>query len=269
MTYTAHPDNHRSRWQARWIWDTGETHSPGERNKVVLFRRLFHLSTKPSAALLHITADSRYGLFLNGKRLGTGPARAFHFHYEYDTYEITEHLIPGVNLVAVQVQHWGEATFQHQVGRGGLLLEIEDTGNGAILLASDANWRVWHTRAYRQNTPRIACQLPWEEQFDARLHPEGWQISTFADSHWPDAQEIGSVGCAPWGTLAPRTIPFLTDEPCEPVQSWSCGVFQRPEVVAAVHLLPSLAPATRARTSIPSTLCWPHASARLAREMSP
>ncbi|HVU67305.1 MAG TPA: family 78 glycoside hydrolase catalytic domain, partial [Ktedonobacteraceae bacterium] len=220
---------------------------------------------KPSAALLHISADSRYGLFLNGKRLGTGPARAFHFHYEYDTYEITEHLTPGVNLVAVQVQHWGEATFQHQVGRGGLLLEIEDTGNGAILLASDANWRVWHTRAYRQNTPRIACQLPWEEQFDARLHPEGWQISTFADSHWPEAQEIGSVGCAPWGTLAPRTIPFLTDEPCEPVQSWSCGVFQRPEVVAAVHLLPSLAPGDQSANQHPidavlaARLCAPRA----------
>lgn len=237
MTQVARPV-----WKAHWIWDTQEENVPGERNKVVQFRRTFHLPEKLSSVLLHISADSRYLLFINGKRLGFGPARAYHFHYEYDTYDIATYLTPGTNLVAVQVQHWGEATFQHLVGRGGLVLEIENSSNGEILLASDASWRVWPSRAYLQNTPRIACQLSWEEQFDARLHTEGWLAETFDDQRWPNAQEIGLVGCSPWGTLSPRLIPFLTDEAHEPEHSWSCGVFQRPEVVAAAHLRPYLLP---------------------------
>jgi alpha-L-rhamnosidase len=241
MAQTAHLETQPFR-RVSWIWDTLEEHGPGERNKTVLFRHLFHLSSEPSGALLHISADSRYLLFLNGKRLGFGPARTYHVHYAYDTYDITDNLTPGINLVAVQVQHWGEATFQHQVGRGGLLLEIENADSGEILLASGADWRAWRSRAYQQNTPRIACQLPWEEQFDARLHTEDWQLSTFDDRSWPNAQEIGRAGCAPWETLSPRTIPFLTDEPQDPEHIWSCGIFQRPDVVAAAHLLPAITP---------------------------
>lgn len=192
MAQTAHLETQPFR-RASWIWDTLEEQGPGERNKTVLFRRVFHLSSEPSTVLLHISADSRYLLFLNGKRLGFGPARAYHVQYEYDTHDITGNLTPGTNLVAVQVQHWGEATFQHQVGRGGLLLEIENADSREILLASDVDWLVWRSGAYQQNTPRIACQLPWEEQFDARLHTENWQLGTFDDRGWPHAQEIGRL----------------------------------------------------------------------------
>src|SRR5262249_49433317 len=59
---------------------------------------------------------------------------------------------------------------------------------------------------------------------------------------WPAAVVQGPLGMAPWGQLTPRSIPFLTDEPCEPVRARSLGSVRRPEVVAAIHAGPYLMP---------------------------
>jgi len=79
---------------ANWIWGAGE---PAPRNTHMQFRREFELSQLPAAASLHISADSRYILYLNGVRLGFGPARNYHYHYEYDSYDIAAGLVPGVS----------------------------------------------------------------------------------------------------------------------------------------------------------------------------
>ena len=85
---------------ANWIWNAGD---PAPRNTHMQFRREFTLSELPAAASLHISADSRYILYVNGARLGYGPARNYHYHYEYDTYDLADQLVAGVNVIAVHV----------------------------------------------------------------------------------------------------------------------------------------------------------------------
>ncbi len=215
-------------WRANWIWLEG---NPAPKNAVVNFRRVFRLE-KPVTATLHISADCRYHLHVGGERIGYGPSRNYHTHYEYDSYPLE--LPAGENVIAVEVLHWGEGTFQHIAARGGLLLQLGTVDE--LLLASDASWSVCISPAFERNTPRIACQLPFEEQFDARLEPVGWTRSDFDDSTWQSALELGSVGIAPWGDLAPRTIPFLTDAVTEPVRLRSSAPLRRPELIAAVRL---------------------------------
>src|SRR4051812_9282369 len=93
---------------ANWIWGAGE---PAPRNTHMQFRREFSLAAEPTAASLHISADARYILYVNGVRLGFGPARNYHYHYDYDTYDIAAHLVAGANVIAVHVSHWGEGNF--------------------------------------------------------------------------------------------------------------------------------------------------------------
>ena len=54
-------------WNARWI-------APPDRSPydygVYHFRRAFDLSAKPSSFVVHVSADNRYQLFVNG-RLGS------------------------------------------------------------------------------------------------------------------------------------------------------------------------------------------------------
>lgn len=109
--------------------------------------------------------------------------------------------------MAVSVIHWGEGIFHHLVSRGGLLVQLEAEQS----LVSDRNWRVRCNAAYRQNTPRIAYQLPWEEQFDARLDTD-WTSTAYYDADWDFATEI-LASDAPWLSLSPRRVPLLSDEP--------------------------------------------------------
>ena len=222
---------------AQWIWHAGD---PAPRNLHLQFRRPFELAQTPAAASLHISADSRYILYVNGQRLGYGPARAYHFHYEFDTYDLTPHLQAGQNVIAVDVSHFGEATFAHMTGRGGLLAQLDIDGQPFVW--TDATWRTKPATAFRRNTPRVACQLPWEEQFDARLEDVGWTTIAFAGDAWEPATVIGPDGTAPWSVLSPRTIPFLTDEPHNVVRGRTLGRFKRPELVVALRAGPYLAP---------------------------
>ncbi|MBN8636146.1 MAG: family 78 glycoside hydrolase catalytic domain [Anaerolineae bacterium] len=213
----------------RWIWDAGDTKP---RNIFLNFRRTFDLSTIPAAAPLHISADARYYLYVNGVRLGYGPARGYPYRYHYDNYDIAEHLRIGKNVVAVMVNHWGEGTFHQLVVRGGLLLQIDMDD----IIVSDARWRVRRNTAYRQNTPRISIQLPWEEQFDARL-ADGWTDSDYDDAEWDSAVEIPPAD-VPWSGLTARRVPLLGNEPIQPTSITDTGIVRLPALILAGHLHP-------------------------------
>src|SRR5688572_10039817 len=87
--------------RAEWIWRQRPEAPPGmrgvfanlrpfeqESNRFVYFRRVFELSSAPQNALLHISADGRYQLFVNGAFIGRGPARCDPAYQYYDSYEI-------------------------------------------------------------------------------------------------------------------------------------------------------------------------------------
>lgn len=225
--------------QANWIWDAGE---PAPRNAVLCFRATFTGST--GAHTLYISADARYILYLNGVRMGYGPARAYQFRYDIDSYPFAPHLRPGTNCIAVRVLHYGEDTFHHRTARGGLLAQIDDAAGNRVL-ATDSNWRVQRSAAFVQNVPRICVQLPWEEHFDARAEDPAWLAADFVDDTWQPATIVGAYGCAPWGELVPRTIPFLTDEPIAAVTITAQGAAHRPELTLGANLRPFATPGDR------------------------
>ena len=148
---------------AKWIWIPGEE-SPV--NAFVDFQGELEIDAIPSAARVLISADSRYRLHLNGHLVGDGPARNYPGSYEFDSYEVAPLLQPGRNVLDVRVHHWGEGTFQGLVLRAGLICEVQcDAGT---LLASSKSWRGRPAKAYQFPTPRVACQLGFEEQVDLK-----------------------------------------------------------------------------------------------------
>jgi alpha-L-rhamnosidase len=204
--------------EARWIWQQGEA-SP--RNLWLRLRRAFRSAQNVQRATLLVSADSRYEIFINGKWLGTGPVRSFPWYYSYDQYDITSLLKSDQgNIVAARVVHWGDHTFQYIRGRGGFLCEIVlELANGQTEhIVSDENWQISPDAAFIRNTPRISIQQPFEEQYDARREEDGWMLSGSLTDGWEAPQVIGPVGTAPWNTLAPRRIPFLTRDPVMPTR---------------------------------------------------
>ncbi len=215
---------------ANWIWLDAE---PCPRNAIAEFRRSFDLKRMPKNARVLISADSRYVLWLNGTRIGHGPPRNFPNHYEFDLHDVREFLRRGKNTLRVIVQHWGEGNFQSFVSRAGLILEVQ--AGATTLAATDSTWEGRRSPEYEAVTPRIACQLPFEEQACAIE-------ATEQERGWSPASAIGPAGCEPWGQLNPRTIPPLTDKPWECVTATHAGIFRDAPLITALRAGLVLAP---------------------------
>lgn len=215
-------------WQASWIWGGGEA-SP--RNEWRCFRANFAYNgsengleaTKMKTTKVKLTADSRYVLYVNGTQVGRGPVRGFPAHLSFDEYEIGHLLRDGeTNTIAVLVLHYGLSTFQYLRGRGGLLLQVDRCGNDGeseeTLLSTDGSWKTSVHRAFDVTSQRISCQLGFTERYDSRDWNDDWTTSAHDDAAWECAQVLGASGMAPWTSLSPRTIPYLTEEPVYPAR---------------------------------------------------
>ncbi len=66
------PSLFEGRWKARWISYPGE--APNVYG-VYHFRKSFDLEVVPSRFIVHVSADNRYKLYVNGKLVSLGPAR--------------------------------------------------------------------------------------------------------------------------------------------------------------------------------------------------
>ncbi len=229
-------------WQAQWIWGEGPA-SP--RNYYLCARRDFEMENAAGPLRLHISADSRYRLYLNGQWLGDGPARSFFWAQQFDTYDVAGLLKAGRNTIAVLVSHYGEGTFQYNPsGQAGLLLQLEreaDTGWQPILVTDD-KWQVRQHLGYLRPTMRISCQMPFEEIVDARRFPIDWMMPGGQLPEARSAKVVGPVGSGPWKTLVARSVPLMTREPVSPVRVIRTGLAQLPNFHTGFTTRPYLLP---------------------------
>src|SRR6266568_1674091 len=94
----------RTKWSALWI-----THPTAPlREPIVLhFKKSFTVTNLPSHFLVHVSADNRFVLYLNGERIGDGPARGDLAHWRYETFDLAAHLKTGENLLTATVWNFG------------------------------------------------------------------------------------------------------------------------------------------------------------------
>jgi alpha-L-rhamnosidase len=200
-------------WHARWVW----ADRADGKNVRVQFRADWQ-QPDGVGAVLHISADSRYRVWVNGAPIGDGPVPSPPYFTFYDSIDITEHVRPGTNHIAVVV---------HQVGlgraaQGGLIAEITDPADERVLCATDGSWRCQPADAWATNTLCFGMNKlgPFQEFCDLRRLPDAWR--TADASGWPNARvhsgrHSGAGGqVMPWCRMLPRTIARLTETPVAP-----------------------------------------------------
>ncbi len=214
---------------ALWIW------YPSSRclaNTMVLFRREIPLTDKPKRATGWIVGSSRYQLSVNGRRIQFGPAPCDPRFEEADPFDLTEQLQVGGNVIGAQVLYYGHGEGTWPAGKPGFLfyLEIEKQDGTTQRIVSDPAWRVHLARAWRPGQYKRWYLRAFQEEFDARLYPYGWDTADFRiNDHWLPAQAIGTdanlpsiaadysdyvqdVGAVRNGvSLRARTIPLLRE----------------------------------------------------------
>jgi alpha-L-rhamnosidase len=175
---------------ARWIW------YPMQRclaNTVVLFRKAIELKSKPIRATGYILGDSRYVLFLNGKRVQFGPAPADPRFAEADPIDFTKILTIGQNVIGAQVLYYGHGEGTWPIGKPGFIfkLEIELASGDQIQVVSDGSWQSLIARSWRPGQYKRSYLRAFQEECDYRLYPVGWNKPNYEFfESWLSAIEI-------------------------------------------------------------------------------
>ncbi len=203
-------------WPARWI--RPPSHPPGP--FVAAYRLDFEVQ-QPRAFRIHVSGDERYELFLDGKRIGRGPARAPRGWWYYESFDLE--LTPGHHSFAARVwslanlSPWAQTSFSP-----GFLLatEAEDLVN--TVATGHAGWRTKILPGYTfispadQSGQEMGCGASFD--IDGARFDWGWLDSPLKDWNQPISGEPGNSGFtlyiqdqAPW--LRPSELPDLLDEP--------------------------------------------------------
>jgi hypothetical protein len=230
--------------RAQWIWvrppgrelagliPRGEPDFLADRNRFVYLRKEFSLAAVPETARVRASAGGRYILFVNGVRIGRGPARC-HPGWQYvDPYDVGAALRPGRNVVAALVHTYGRDTSWYETPRGsqailfgcgGFYLESElSSPDGASAADTDGTWKFLPADAWESDTPFGG--IGFVERFDAAKEPVGWNRIGFDDSAWEHAhvQRIAFPAAGsdyvPFPRLVERDIPALRSVDTPPVQ---------------------------------------------------
>ena len=177
---------------AKWIWyPAGRT----LQNTFVLFRKDIVLDKKPHKAIGWILADSRYRLFVNGKRIQWGPAPSDPRWQEADPIDLTAFLTEGKNVIAVEVCFFGSGDGTHPMGKPGFILNLDMDQEK---LVTDASWDCFLAKSWRPGQYKRWFLRSLQEEFDARLYPYGWDTSDFKpDENWTKAILVSQDGKEP------------------------------------------------------------------------
>lgn len=83
---------------AKWIWINSKRTLP---NTFALFRKTFLIYKKIQKARCCITADSRYLLTINGKRISYGPVPCDPRTLEVDCIDVMDTFVFGENVIGL------------------------------------------------------------------------------------------------------------------------------------------------------------------------
>ncbi|MGH2808940.1 MAG: alpha-L-rhamnosidase N-terminal domain-containing protein, partial [Actinomycetota bacterium] len=222
----------------RWIWfrppppsdDSWGEARPASTDGLGHLRHTFSLDETPAAARCRATADGRYELWVNGTRVGRGPARSDPSLLAYDEYDIAPLLRAGPNVVAALVRHYGRPTLwwvpahpDGELGFGSFLLDATIAGRGGeTRIESGPGWKarpaatttVEPAHARVKFAPPETEGPPPLEIVDGASVPWGWIHPSYDDEDWADAYVMGE---ASFDALDPRGTPTLEPRGVAPI----------------------------------------------------
>jgi len=208
----------RGLWPARWITCPGVTSpfvaafrlqfkTPSEKNK---------FTNKDEVIRIHVTADERYELYLDGERIGRGPERVSPERWYYESYELE--FSAGMHTLVARVWALGvqAATAQMSVEPGFLLAAEGDWGKA--INTGLAPWEVKTVPGYRFIPQPFAHWRGATVEIDGAFYP--WGVEAGDGQDWQPVSE-GDHGIGrhidwslrrPEHLLKPATLPAMIDQ---------------------------------------------------------
>ncbi len=215
-------------WTAQWI-----THptAPLKEPITLHFKKSLEIPDVPAHYIVHVSADNRFVLYVNGARAGDGPARGDLAHWRYETFDLAPLLHPGANLLAATVWNFGVyAPVAQFSDRTAFLVQ----GDSKAESAADTNnsWQVEEEPGQTPRPKKANEQYTYfasgpGETLRAADYDWNWN-SPISGSHWLPAapamrESPWESGAAPRGVtaniqwaLVPDTLPHMAYTPESP-----------------------------------------------------
>lgn len=197
------------------------------------------IDRKGAELVVDITASSRYRLWVNGSPILSGPCKGDTYRHYYDTVDLSEYLVRGNNIFAVQVLYCNPESVVHQWDEraslfsvltpgGGHRLAIEgnilDQGGNIIgtVTTGKADWKVYLDGSFFLKSTEITENLgAFCEEIDVRKIPSDWKHVEYDASGWKSAVSLEGVleddfskgvGLVKRFRITERPIPLMYEE---------------------------------------------------------
>lgn len=169
---------------AKWIWCNG---SP-KADEYGEFYSEFDYNS--GDVILHISADSNYAAYLNGKLCAFGQYADFPYDKVYDEIDVTKYAEKGTNRLAIIVWYYGiDSTQVYYPGNAAVKFEVMCDGIQAA--RSDVGTLSRMSRTYVNHLEKqITNQVGFSFMYDATAE-DGWmrgELADFSASHIVDQE---------------------------------------------------------------------------------
>ena len=195
-------------WNAGWI---AAPNDPGNKYGVYYFRKSIDLPVKPTSFIIHVSADNRYKLYVNGKLISLGPARGDTYFWNYETVDIAPYLTEGENIISALVFNEAEYRPEAQISVRTAFI-IQGNTSKEEILNTDNTWKCIRDIGHMP-VPGYFFSASKGEMVDMNQAIKGdWTSLDYNDSNWPMAAKVGDgrpKGTA-WGidwALVPSSLP--------------------------------------------------------------
>jgi alpha-L-rhamnosidase len=187
-------------WRGQWIWLSKSIFpkyqktstlwlpdaSAGNTMYQALFRGKLNINNTPSSALLYISGDVLYNVFVNGYFAGRGPVNIGSDYADekkpeywyYSVFDVRPYLKKGKNIIAVKVFSTAFEISATTSSFGRFICDLSLNHQQAIL-SSNNTWKGNVDTSFNNRGGMMF--------FDAGKEPDGWQTLSYDDSAWPTA----------------------------------------------------------------------------------
>ena len=173
------------------------------RNKHIIYRRRVELPSF-ERAVLRISADDYYKLYVNGRFVAEGPTAGYPEAYFYNEVDLSDFLCQGENVISMHCYYQGLINRVWVSGDLRHMLWCELYLDGEKVLESDESFRCGYHTGYTE-CGMLGYETVYNECYDARSVEVGFMNLEFDDSDFVFAKEHKH----PTWTLVPQPIRML------------------------------------------------------------
>jgi len=196
----------------RWVTHPAAIVADADHKPAALqFRRVFDLARVPRHFFVRISADNRYVLYVNGKRVAAGPSRGDLEHWRYERLDLTAHLRAGRNVIAAQVWNDGQFAPLAQISaRTAFLMSAENKEQGIVNSGPQWQVRIDGSRTPGNGMDQLNKQVGptyyvagAPEAFDGRLFVTDWALAhSSAKDRVAAVDAVRESETQPWKLIA-------------------------------------------------------------------